>query len=271
MAFFKDRYVVTDRCMLIWDGLSRPEIRDDGSQSLSVRVAIKKSAPCIAELEQIAQTALLESEFRGALPPGGNWPLTTEADVSKLTNAVANCLSVGAATTRAVPPIYDAAGNELAAMQYKPMLYAGAIVQLLVHAYAYNNKQKGVSFGLDGIMIVDAERPRLPVGGGLSSDNLKAAFMGQAAPDGPANHPPIAATSAMPAVTMTAKANGASLEQFQAQGWTIDQLVEHGYAERPAAPAPVMQPPGYVAPAVPVPAPATDFAGGPIADDDIPF
>lgn len=276
MSFFKDKYVLTDRCMLIWDGISRPENRDDGTPVHSVRLAIKKNAPCIAELDQIAKAALNGSEFNGTLPPGGNWPLTTEADVTKLTQAVANCLSVGAATTQGVPQIYDEQGNELSAMQYRSMLYPGAIVQCIVHAYAYNNKQKGVSFGLDGIQIVDATRPRLPVGGGLSSDSLKAAFTGQPAPDGPANHPPLAATSTMPAVTMTEKANGMSLEQFQANGWTIDQLVENGYAvsaaPTPAAPAV----PGYVAPAVPV-APAPDFANGPatgaapITDNDIPF
>jgi len=46
---------------------------------------------------------------------------------------------------------------------------------------------------------------------------------------------PAAVTAAPPTLQPTAKCAGATLDSFRAAGWTDDQLVEHGYAERPAA------------------------------------
>ena len=67
------------------------------------------------------------------------------------------------------------------------------------------------------------------------------------APAAPAAAAPAAA--AAPVVTMTAKANGATLQQFLDGGWTQQQVIEQGYAvlEAPAAP------PAPAAPAAPVP------------------
>lgn len=84
-----------------------------------------------------------------------------------------------------------------------------------------------------------------------------------------ASAPPPAAPAAAPApvpagVQLTAKANGLTLQDFYAQGWTDDTLVAHGYATRPApapAPAPVA-PPAAPSPVAPPAAPAMPSAPG---------
>ncbi len=58
-------------------------------------------------------------------------------------------------------------------------------------------------------------------------------FLRPAGPVGPAAGVPTAPPAPVPpALTMTAKAGGASLEAFRTQGWTDDALIAQGYAVR---------------------------------------
>lgn len=65
-------------------------------------------------------------------------------------------------------------------------------------------------------------------------------------------------------VVLTAKANGASMQSFLDNGWTVDQMIEQGYAERvtPTAPdTPAAPPSAPETPAAPPAAASGDQAG----------
>jgi hypothetical protein len=199
MAKHSDNGVISGLAMIIWDGITQPEEKTDGTGKYlqySLRVAVPNTAPELAELQAIAQAALAaDSTFKGQLPPGGNWPLQP-VDPAKFegrlpTHMAFNCKS------RRVPQVYDANGQELNPMVYSPQLYPGAIVQVLVNAYTFNNVSKGVTFGLSGIRIVDATAPHLPVGG-LDAGAVFGVPQG-GAPTGPNVAPPPAAYQPPPA------------------------------------------------------------------------
>jgi hypothetical protein len=169
MAKHGNDCVISGNAVIIWDGVTQPEMKDDKQKGgtfaqYSLKVAVSNTAPEIAELDQIARAALTaDSTFRGQLPPGGNWPLVAidpnQYEGRLPAHTAFNCKS------RRVPQVFDANGQELNPMVYGPMLYPGAVVQVLVNAYTFNNVSKGVTFGLAGIKIVDPQAPRLPVGG----------------------------------------------------------------------------------------------------------
>jgi len=228
--------VIIENCILSWDGLRNPDVttKNDGSGTITkhnVSVLVPGNSPVIAELTEIANKQLNEGIFRGTLPPNGNWPLDKQADPAKFGSQYAGYVIIGAGTQRGVPTILDANSAELSIMSCGQQLYPGCIVSILVHAYDYNNVQKGVSFGLDGIQIVDPSAPPLPVGGGMSAGEVANAFGGGGAPaPAPGTAPP--APPAAPATNftrMTELAGGATYESFIAAGWTDETLVANGY------------------------------------------
>ena len=242
--------------IVLWDGITTPDQNDDGSVSHNLKIAIPETAAEKAELEQLATATLTSSEFKGVLPVNGNWPVTV-IDVSKLGDSaplMAGRVAITGKTRRGVPPVYDANGQQLTAMQFGQMIYPGAVVELLVHSYSYNNKQKGIGFGLDGIMIVDATTPKLDVGGGMGASQVAAAFgaqgqAGQVVTQQPpvqqaaavVTPPPqqntafvenagqvIAPPSEVAPHVMTAAAKGMSYENAIKAGWTDETLVANG-------------------------------------------
>ena len=241
MSFYNDKYVRTGNAIIVWDGITRPETNDSGVLIHKIKVAMAPGSLEAAELEQLAQTALKDSKYNGVLPPNGNWP-TSVAAVGQIDPAVDGYTLLGAGTQQGAPQVFDANGQELSPMQYGPMLYCGAVVQVLVHAFAYDNINKGVAFGLDGIMIVDAKAPRLSIAG----VNASAAFGAPAAVAPAAVAPAAVAPAAVapaavapaavqPApdfltpVTAKAVAEGQTYEGLKGAGWTDDQMRANGY------------------------------------------
>lgn len=173
--------VLTGNAILIWDGLTKPDVKDDGSKTWNVSVAVPANSPELAELEALRQKALREKAKPtvNVNTPGNN-PIH-DIDASKFPE-LPGYKVFKATTTLGAPEVFNVDGATLNAMTYGPMMYNGAVVRLIVDAYTYDNKQKGVNFGLQSMQIVDATAPRLAIGAaGMSTDAARAAFMGAAA------------------------------------------------------------------------------------------
>ncbi len=259
MSIFKNNHVITCAGIILWDGITKPEIDEkDGSLTHNLRIAIPTNAPELAELVQIANAALKDSAFKGVLPPGGNWPII-DADVAKFGPTLAGHTAFTAKTRRGVPQVFDLNGAEVSSIAFGRSFYPGARVKIIVHAYAYDNKQKGVAFGLDGIQIVDASAPALAIGGGINPTEIANAFGGVASAPAPSAPPP-AAPAPAPITPHTAILAGPqmlpgapnSYAEFKAAGWTDDQLIGAGYMAQPAAVTAAIAPPP--APSAPPPA-----------------
>lgn len=250
--FHDDKHVLTGRGVVIWDGITRPDNKDPEKIIHSIKIAIAPGSLEIAELEQLAHGALAaDSVFKGQLPSGGNWPVKT-IDPGSSDPTVDGYTAINAKTFNGAPQVFDASGKILDPMQYGRMLYPGAIVKILLHAYTFNKQSKGVAFGLDGIGIVDATTPKLSIAAGI---DVGAAFGGGAppvvappapgvlpvvpptvvpprtevipAPDFLTPTPPAPAPASGP--VMTAKANGKTHGEFIAAGWNDEQLRAQGY------------------------------------------
>jgi len=256
MAIIEGEYVRTCDGIILWDGITQPNTDTaDGSVQHSLKIAIPQNAQEVAEITQIATDQLNKSQhFHGKFPPGGEWPVR-EFDPSTFGDSAPTLqgrYAINAKTRRGAPAVYSSDGQELSAMQYGQMLYPGAIVQMLVHAYDFNNKSKGIALGLDGIMIVDATAPKLDVGGGLPSSQVAAAFgvsgNGQATA---AAAPPTAGPATAAAAAPPQPGNVEPNHQF------VQNAAQSGGAPAPA-PSPTPAPP----PAAPSGPRMTDKAGG---------
>ena len=67
--------VLTGLAVVMWDGITRPEVKDDGRTQWSLKVAMVNQAPEIAEINTISTKALQNGQFKGVLPTGGHWPI----------------------------------------------------------------------------------------------------------------------------------------------------------------------------------------------------
>lgn len=252
--------VLTGNAILIWDGLTKPDIKDDGSKTWNVSVAVPANAPELVELEALRQKALREKAKPtvNVNTPGNN-PVH-DIDASKFPELPGYKVFKGT-TTLGAPEVFDINGATLSPMVYGPQIYNGVIVRLILDAYTYDNKQKGVNFGLQSIQIVDATAPRLAIGAaGISTDAARAAFTGSAA------------------VVPAPPAAGAVTSDFPPEGWLAhpsapghfykgqEVLTEAALRAKypPAAPVAVQAPPPPVQQAAahqPPPPPHTGYMG----------
>jgi hypothetical protein len=241
MSKLDDKHVVTGNAVVIWDGITRPETKD-GNVIHSLKVALAPGSPEIDELKALVQSTLAaDPKFKGALPPGGQLPfIVAGTDKPSPDPQVSGYTMINAKTRVGAPTVHELGGRVMNPMEYGAMLYPGAVVQIIVHAFAYDTAgNTGVAFGIDGIMIVDATVPKLAIASGVDT---VAAFGGapvaaavsappvpQAAPAPPAPdflNPPTG-VAAVP--VMTPKANDMPYQQWVDQGWTDEQLIAQGY------------------------------------------
>lgn len=227
MAFTDNDHVLTCSGTIIWEAVTKPDVNEkSGNQSWNLRVAVDPNAPEVAELRQLIDKALRESPKPGVtVQRPGNNPIG-QIDPTKFPELPGTYLVFSAGTIQGAPPVFDINGKQLESIAYGPQLYNGAVVRLLVHAYAYDNVQKGINFGLDGVQIIDSKAPRLSIGAaGMAVSAVAAAFGGSA--PAPAVQPqtpppaPGAAPAAPPAPNtgyMEPPAPPAA-PQFPPEGW----------------------------------------------------
>ena len=261
MAIFNDDHVAVPG-LVLWDGISKPEAQDGGGFKHSIRIAVLDAAPEMAELTQVATNCLNASEFKGVLPPGANWPFMA-CDVNKFGPLVAGRTGVSGITYNGAPTVFDVNGQEVPAQMVSGLLYPGAEVEVILSPRAYNNKQKGIGFWVQGVKSINSTLPKLDVGSGLGKTEAANMFFQTAGatgapPQQAAGLPPQPQTAAAPpppqqqaagavppppgavvqpnaAFTqgpvhnMTAAAGGVPYEQWIAQKWTDEALIAQGY------------------------------------------
>lgn len=253
MSQFDENNIMIEGAVVVWEGLKNPARKDDGSPSYELGIVIPPNSPDKILLEQLAGRSLQFSKWRGVMPNGGNWPMKV-VEASDLDGLFTGWIKMSVKTKHA-PQCFNETGDVIAEpMRWGPTLFTGQKVDVLVNAYEYDNKQKGIAFGLQGFCpLVSAGAQAISIGGGGGA-NAAAAFgarAGQsqqqpqhqaaAAANPYAQKPqaaaanPYAQAKPAPGVEMLPGAP-VTYEQAIADGHTEAQLVEWGMAKYKAAP-----------------------------------
>ena len=184
--FFDKDHVKIHGCTLVWDGITQPDISEkDGSKKYNVKVLIPPHCQDINDFDQLQNTALQSSKFKGVLPAGGRMAMG-QTQPGEFDNRFPGH-KVISAKTNFMPDVYDENGAPLDPMQLNALMYQGQQIDILIHCYDYDAMgNKGIGAGLDGFAIIasaNAPRQQLSGTGGI---NTAGAFGGggqqQAAP-----------------------------------------------------------------------------------------
>jgi hypothetical protein len=237
----EQKYAISGPATIVWDGITKPatDVKNPGVLIHSLKVVIPMSDPDNVDIEAIGQEELRDGEFKGKLPPGGGW-ISDVTKPGEFNDLFPNHMCINPKTRNGAPMVYDINGNILQPMQYSRMLYSGALVKVMVHAFSYNNINKGVSLGLDGIQIIDATRPALALGQSIAPQQVAAGFAaasqrqpvtpahdfvaGPGAPGGPGLPEPAA-----PIMTPAGIASGFTYQQYITAGWKDADLRAKGF------------------------------------------
>ena len=158
-------HVLVENAIVVWDAITRPDVRDDGSKSHKLKVVIPPGSQDAQLVEAMAAQCLQESKWKGVMPNGGNFAIS-QVQPGDFNNMYNGGYVINPSTNR-LPDIFDESGNRLDPMQYGNLLYGGQVVSVIVHCWDYDNKSKGIATGLDGVRIhTSLNAPRQQFGGG---------------------------------------------------------------------------------------------------------
>lgn len=239
--------VVTAVGLITWNGLVPPDKNDKtGEPVWNIGFAFKPDTVEHREMDLIGRAALEKGKIALKLVDADYMPFL-ECDVAKFGPLVKGMKRISAKTYNGMPRVIDKDGADIPMQALGQMLYPGCKVKLMVHAYPFNNKSKGVNFGLDGVQIIDATAPKLDIGSGVPPAEVGNAFAQAAgttsqpaaaapsAPAAPGSMPTPPAPNAEflkpPAKVLTPAgvAAGGTYDAFIAAKWTDDQMKAAGY------------------------------------------
>lgn len=251
MAFLNDTTVMSGECIVVWDSLSKPEPqKGEGGKPDTLKYGLSlcfhPNAPEYGELHKISQDKIAVEYPRG-IP--GNFQqafraVPAEANQEGHIPELVGWIKFSASTYGNMPEVIDAQAQPVAPQDLGRFLYAGAKVRVIVTARTYDARgNKGASFWLSGVQILDATAPRLSIAAGMSSAQVRSAFgVVAGAPALPLTAAPMAPQPAIPAPAAPAPGMPAA---------PLAPPAPVGVAAPPApglTPAPV---PGAVAPSAP--------------------
>ena len=103
------RYMLVKGGICVWDGITKPETKDDGKKSYSLKLIYPANHPDIPLLMQLAADTLAQSEFQGQMPAGGNWPVIA-VENGKYGDQFNGYVGVSFKTSTTPPDVYDENG-----------------------------------------------------------------------------------------------------------------------------------------------------------------
>ena len=205
MPQFDDKHVKLCGGVVVWDGVTQPEIAQAGAKAgqpkWTLKVVFPPTCPDLGLYDALARRCLQESKWRGQLPAGGRMPIG-QVQPGEFGDMFPGWYVISFKTTLKAPDVYGIDPNGTAtlqdAMQYGRMIYAGQQVDVLAHCYDYDAAgNKGVSAGIDALSYsLTSQAPRLAIGGG--GVNTAGAFGGAGAPQQAPVQQPYGAPPAAP-------------------------------------------------------------------------
>ena len=180
MPQFDEKHVKICGGFIVWDGITQPEIVQQGtkagSQKWTMKAVFEPSNPDLGLYDQLANKCLMESKWRGQLPQGGRMPIG-QVGPDEFDGMFTGWAVISFKTTLKAPDVYDENGAPIDAMAFNQAIFTGQKVDVLAHCYDYDAAgNRGVSAGLDAFAVIQsAQAQRLQIGGGV---NTASAFGG---------------------------------------------------------------------------------------------
>ena len=158
MPMYEQDYVRIDGCVIAYDGVTRPEIQQQGDNAgkpkWTLKVLVPPQSPDLGLFDQLSRRALQTSKFRGQLPAGGRMPIGL-AQPGEFNDMFLGWAVINAKSGRKAPDVYSEDGKLLSAIEYGRLIFTGQRVNVLVGCYEYDKAgNKGISAGLEAIQIV---------------------------------------------------------------------------------------------------------------------
>jgi hypothetical protein len=235
MSKVDENNVMIEGAIVVWEGIKNPKANNEGVVSYELGIVIPPTSPDRILLESLAAQELQRSKWAGVMPNGGNWPLKV-LGASDLDGLFTGWIKMSVKTQHS-PQCYSETGDLIQGpMVWGPTLFSGQKVDVLVNSFPYENKQKGIGFGLQGFCpLVSAGASPISIGGGGA--NAAAAFGARGGqPQGGGGNPYAQQAKPAPGVEMLPGAP-VTYEKAMADGQTEAQLVEWGMAKYVTAPA----------------------------------
>ena len=166
MSIFDAEHVKIHGAVVVWDGITQPDVGQDGKPKFSLKVVVPPHSPDLQDIVNLANTTLQTSPFKGILPQGALIPGMAIAGPQEF-DGLFNGWSVFNCNTQRLPTVYDELGKVMDPMQYGPLIFGGQQVDVLIHCYHYDKAgNKGIATGLDAFsIIVSANAQRQNFGG----------------------------------------------------------------------------------------------------------
>jgi hypothetical protein len=180
MPQFDEQHVKLCGGIIVWDGVTQPEIvqqgQKAGSHKWTLKVVFPPQCPDLPLFDQLANKQLQQSKFRGQLPAGGRMPIG-QVQPGEFGDNFPGWLVISFKTTLKTPDVYDENGAPIDPMQFGQVIYTGQKVDVLAHCYDYDAAgNRGIAAGLDAFAVIQsAQAPRLQLGQGV---NTASAFGG---------------------------------------------------------------------------------------------
>ena len=174
MPQFDEKHVKICGGFIVWDGITQPEIVQQGakagSQKWTMKCVFEPSNPDLGLYDQLANKCLMESKWRGQLPQGGRMPIG-QVGPDEFGGMFTGWSVISFKTTLKAPDVYDENGAPVDAMAFNQVIFTGQKVDVLAHCYDYDAAgNKGVSAGLDAFAVIQsAQAQRLQIGGGVKT------------------------------------------------------------------------------------------------------
>ena len=252
MTMLNETTVHTAPVMLIWDAASKSDVDEQtGRISWGVTVAIRKDSATYVEM-----TAAADKEISRVYPTGAPYGFKGWAKdfnpqkYPELNPAEYAFVRFSNSDSKGV---YD--GPEAISLdQFGQRAYPGAMVSVIGRCWCYlpdvkTKNTTGLKWFFEGVQLVDKNTPRLSVSKGLGTNAVASAFGAQPSAAAAFTQPPAVAQAPAaapvpslpraplapnpgivpPVPTDKLKALGHTVEAMQKQGWTIEQLREHGF------------------------------------------
>lgn len=187
MPKFDEQHVKLCGGFIVWDGVTQPEIVQQGAkaggQKWTLKVVFPPDCPDLPLFDQLANQQLQQSKFRGQLPAGGRMPIG-QVQPGEFGDHFPGWLVISFKTTLKTPDVYDENGAPIDPMQFNQVIYSGQKVDVLAHCYDYDAAgNRGIAAGLDAFAVIQsAQAPRLQIGG--AGVNTASAFGGGGQPAG---------------------------------------------------------------------------------------